>query len=342
MTTKLSSTATATQVVVPPVNVRQVVGCASGGFRFSIPATHLSGVYQVAREQMGANLEMIDTPEGKMPVISAATLLSNELGFDLSASDQERDLIAIRHEGKTMALRVSDVARPVTLEQGEWNNLPKIAVPNDTRGIITAIATVNPAATDPNEAFSLVVDPLVALGFVKNQPQDNPVQESTTTTNTGGIVPQRRGSGQLLAFVPEDVPRRELNFVFSLPLAAVAEVVNAHEAFQSPLNSDLFEGYVMWRKMPVPVVNLATCFGLKEDGQARRKRDRGRRLVIARAKGQNYVAFYTQTQMHSMKTPTSSTVEFKQLAGTPLMGSFKTSFGAMVIPDLDRILKGDF
>ena len=341
MTTQLTSTAAATQVVVPPVNARQVVGCVSGGFRFSIPATHLAGVYQVSREQMGADLEMIDTPEGKMPVVSAATLLGSELGFDLSTTDEERDLIAIRYEGNTIALRVSNVARPVSLEPNGWNTLPNIAVPNDPRGIIAAIATVNPTATDPNEAFSLVIDPLVALGFVGDQPKSKPVTTAAATTS-GEVVPQRRGSGQLLAFVPEDVPRRDLNFVFSLPLAAVAEVVNAHESFQSPLTTDLFEGYVMWRKMPVPVVNLATCFGLKEEGQARRRRDRGRRLVIARAKGQNYVAFYTQTQMHSMKTPTSSTVEFEQLAGTPLMGSFKTSFGAMVIPDLDRILRADF
>jgi len=43
-----------------------------------------------------------------------------------------------------------------------------------------------------------------------------------------------------------------------------------------------------------------------------------------------------------MNTPTSTPVEFPSVEGGPMLGSFKTEFGSMVIPDLDRILRGDF
>jgi len=65
-------------------------------------------------------------------------------------------------------------------------------------------------------------------------------------------------------------------------------------------------------------------------------------LVVARVSGHRYIAFYTQTQMHSMNTPTSTPVDFPSVEGGPMLGSFKTEFGSMVIPDLDRILDNKF
>ncbi len=337
MTTLTSNTTTSANVALPQQGLRQVATCISGGFQFSLPTEYLAGVYQVPREQMSDDLEIADTPEGKMPVVSASNLFSGELGFDLTPSGSERDLVAIRHGENTVALRVDDISRPVTLPHNGWHELPPVARPNDKRGIISAIATINPGTDDPNQALSLVMDPLIALGIETGQ---STAPSPAPQRIPDAIEPERRGSGQLLAFVPEDVPRQQLNFVFCLPLAAVAEVVTAHELFRSPLNTEIFEGFILWRKQPIPVVNLGACFGLSETVEDNSNNTRGRRLVIARASGHRYLAFYTQTQMHSMKTPTSRSVDFPTLAGRPLLGSFKTSFGSMVIPDLNRILAG--
>ena len=340
MTTLTSNTTTSAEVALPQKGQNQVSICISGGFEFSLPTEFLAGVYQVSREQMADDLEIVDTPEGKMPVISAAKLFSDELGFDLKPSSSERDLVAIRAGGTTVALRVDNISRPVTLAQNGWHGLPAVARPNDKQGIISGIATINPAAANPNEALSLVMDPLIALGIETEKADSTPTVPPKRVADA--IEPQRRGSGQLLAFVPENVPRKDLGFVFSLPLAAVAEVVTEQLVFHSPLNTNVFQGFVLWRKLPVPVVNLGTCFGLENTGSEKRERNRGRRLVIARASGHRYIAFYTQTQMHSMNTPTSTPVEFPTVKGGPMLGSFKTEFGSMVIPDLDKILDCKF
>lgn len=342
MTTLTSNATTSAEVALPQKGATQVSICVSGGFQFSLPTEFLAGVYQVPRDQMADDLEIVDTPEGKMPVISAAKLFSDELGFDLKPSSTERDLVAIRADGTTVALRVDDISRPVTLAENGWHKLPRVANPNDNQGIISAIATINHDADNPNEALSLVMNPLIALGIETEQAASTPTPSQSPKRVPNAIEPQRRGSGQLLAFVPENVPRQELNFVFCLPLAAVAEVVTAHEVFQSPLNTEAFQGFLLWRKLPVPVVNLGACFGLDKTDGDKRGRNRSRRLVIARASGHRYIAFYTQTQMHSMNTPTSTPVEFPSVEGGPMLGSFKTEFGSMVIPDLDRILDGGF
>ena len=340
MTITTTNTTTSAEVALPQKGLKQVSICVSGGFQFSLPTEFLAGVYQVSRDQMGDDLEVVDTPEGKMPVISAVKLFADQLGFDLKPSDSERDLVAIRSEGMTVALRLDDISRPVTLAENGWHKLPPVANPNDKQGIISAIATIDPDAENPNKALSLVMNPLIALGIESDQAVSTPSQTPKRVANA--IEPQRRGSGQLLAFVPENVPRQDLNFVFCLPLAAVAEVVTNHELFDSPLNTDVFKGFILWRNLPIPVVNLGVCFGLENSEGDRRGRNRTRRLVIARASGHRYVAFFTQTQMHSMNTPTSTPVKFPSVEGGPMLGSFKTEFGSMVIPDLDRILSGDF
>jgi len=340
MTTLASNTTTSSGVALPQAGLKQVSICVSGRFEFSLPTEFLAGVYQIPREQMADDLEIVDTPEGKMPVISAAKLFSDELGFDLKPSSTERDLVAIQAGGTTVALRVESISRPVTLPPNGWHTLPTVAHPNDKQGIISAIATINPDAEHPNGALSLVMNPLIALGVETEQVESTPIASAKRVPDA--IEPQRRGSGQLLAFVPENVPRQDLNFVFCLPLAAVAEVVTTPVLYDSPLNTEIFNGFALWRKIPIPVVNLGACFGLEKTGGEKRGRDRSRRLVIARASGHRYIAFYTQTQMHSMNTPTSTPVEFPSVEGGPMLGSFKTEFGSMVIPDLDRILRGDF
>lgn len=325
-----------------------MVTCVTGGYRFALPTTHLSGVYQVTRQQMGKDMDVLTTPEGELPVASLSTLLSLHLGLDLVPTDEERALVAIRSGQQVATIRVGQVSRPIDVANQHWHRLPCVAHPDGKKKLFSHVVNIATDSDDPNQALALVVDPIKALQFKSDQPDRSETDFRATPLETqshpfaGGVtspaLPQRRGSGQLLAFVPEDVPRQQLNFVFCLPLAAVAEVVTAHSEMHSPLEHGQFSGYILWRKMPVPIINLGRAFGLSDFGSDRRHHQRGRRLVIARASGHRYVGFYTQTQMHSIKIPTATVTRFDQLQGTPHLGAFKTDYGVMVIPDLNRML----
>jgi len=338
-TNLLASTADATVVNSAQ---RQVVTCVTGGYRFAIPTTHLSGVYQVARQQLGKDMEVLSTPEGNLPVASLSTLLSLHLGLNLTPSDEERALVAIRLGDKAATIRVGQVSRPIDVSLNHWHQLPNVAQPRGKERLFSSVANIAPESEDPNEALTLVVDPLKALRFVDRQPISASAAAAATspdaTNPVSPLTPSRRGSDHLISFVPEDVPRQNLNFVFCLPLASVAAVVTSHVLLRSPFENDVFSGYILWRKMPVPIIKLGSAFGMDSREGEQRQNRRGRRLLIARASGHRYIGFYTQTQMHSMKLPTSSATKFEELDGSPHLGAFKTDVGVMVIPDLNRLL----
>ena len=321
----------------------QVVTCVTGGYRFALPTTHLSGVYQVTRQQLGKKMEVLSTPEGDLPVASLATLLSLHLGLDITPSDDERALVAIRFKNKVATIRVGQVSRPIDVAPSHWHSIPSVAQPKGTAELFSHITNISPDSDAPDEALTLVVDPLKALRFQDKNTvsSDRPSLKSPAVTApsiAAQTTPTRRGSGHLISFVPEDVPRQALNFVFCLPLASVAAVVTSHPLMTSPVQNDLFSGYVLWRKIPVPVIKLGSAFKMENRGDEKRQNQRGRRLVIARGAGHRYLGFYTQTQMHSMKIPLASETQFDELNGYPHLGAFKTDLGAMVIPDIDRLL----
>jgi chemotaxis signal transduction protein len=350
-TTNLTTAAVNAAVVSSNSNTQQLVTCVTGGYRFALPTTHLSGVYQVARQQLGTNLEVLSTPEGDLPVASLATLLSLHHGLDVTPSDQERALVAIRSGNKVATIRVGQLSRPIDASAQHWHRIPNVAHPAGKARLFSHITNINPQSDNPDEALTLVVDPLKALGF-ENDDSNSPLVKDAATAAAGltdltdltesagasATVPTRRGSDHLISFVPEDVPRQNLNFVFCLPLASVAAVVTSHPLMTAPFQNEIFSGYILWRKIPVPIIRLSAAFDMDSHDGEKRKNRRGRRLVIARASGHRYVGFYTQTQMHSMKIPTASTTNLAELKGHPHMGAFKTDFGVMVIPDLDSLL----
>lgn len=343
MTTTSSNLLTsAANAAVVNTTQHQVVTCVTGGFRFALPTTHLSGVYQVARQQLGKKMEVLSTPEGDLPVASLATLLSLHLGLNITPSDEERALVAIRLNNKIATIRVGQVSRPIDVAPSHWHRIPNVAHPNGTPELFSHITNIEPESDNPDEALALVVDPLKALRFVDEKPASSPAAAVETPAPNAATTPSRRGSDHLISFVPEDVPRQQLNFVFCLPLASVAAVVTSHPLMTSPFQSDIFTGYILWRKIPVPIIKLGSAFGMEGREGEKRQNRRGRRLVIARGSGHRYIGFYTQTQMHSMKIPLSSPTKFDELDGFPHMGSFKTDFGGMVIPDIDRLLALDY
>ncbi len=73
-------------------------------------------------------------------------------------------------------------------------------------------------------------------------------------------VTEGRKTGHLLAFVPEDVSRREVEQVFCLTLTAIAEFITTQKTSNSIVTTDVFDGFVLWRQVPVPIVRLGTVF----------------------------------------------------------------------------------
>ena len=318
----------------------QVVTCVTGGYRFALPTTHLSGVYQVSRQQLGKEMDVLSTPEGNLPVASLATLLSLHLGLNITPSDEERALVAIRSGNKVATIRVGQVSRPIDVSPSHWHRIPSVAQPQGTAELFSHITNIAPESDNPDEALALVVDPLKALRFAEasSAPEPAPAPTINPASISAKTTPTRRGSDHLISFVPEDVPRQLANFVFCLPLASVAAVVTSHKLMTSPFQNNVFSGYVVWRKIPVPIIKLGPAFKMQIRDGEKRQNERGRRLVIARGSGHRYLGFYTQTQMHSMKIPLSSETEFDELKGSPHLGAFKTDLGGMVIPDIDRLL----
>ena len=318
---------------------QSLVIVVAGGHEFAIDTDHINGVYLLAKSQNHKDLMVAETPEGELPVLSLAEVLAEELGLVAEGTDTERSLIVINYKDQTAALRVSSVSRPVEMLPEHFFSLPRAAHATDDRNVVASIAMVDPGNEDPNEAVRLVIDPLALFGFREsNETTAQGTNDSLSQTITEPTASQRMGQDQILAFSPEFVSRHSLEYVFCLPLSGVAEVISVDRAMQIPFQSEAFQGFVLWRNQPVPVIDLGRAFGHQVGEEARRSLSRTRRLIIARASNGRYVGFYTQKQMHAMKVPDATTVELESLENKPSLGAFKTDFGVMVVPDLSRIL----
>ena len=126
--------------------------------------------------------------------------------------------------------------------------------------------------------------------------------------------------------------------MFCLPLTAVAEVITKQRNLNAAITSEVFDGFVLWRKVPVPIVRLGKIFGFGSDDTVKESR----RLVIARATGNRFIGFYAQPQMQTMKVPQAIPGGGNSLAGRPHRGCFRTELGELVVPDMNRILDNDF
>ncbi len=327
------------------------VSVKTGGYELIMNTHHLSGVHQLSRRQAEASVDQLKSGSGDVSLVSLADVIEQRLGLPTQQDELERALIAVEYEGKKYTLRAASVSRPIEVEAEHRHSIPQIAHPRDTEGLLTGIANVNPASADPNEALRMIFDPKVALGLGSST-SDSTQSSANVSIASSATAPRpktnaavhpasqgRKGAaGQLLAFVPEDVSRRDIEHVFCLPLVAVAEVISNRQNLNQTITSDVFDGFILWRSVPVPVVRLGAIFGIASDQDQETATASGRRLVIVRASNNRFLGFYTKPQMQSMKIPTSTPGHIKSMEGRPCLGTFKTEFAAMVVPDMNRIL----
>ncbi len=340
MTTTTTTTSATDVAPLQSDNTQTLVSVVAGGHELVMKTDHLVGVYQLSREQLeSVDTGSIETPQGNLPVVELSKVANECLGLKPQGDATERALVTIQYDDKVSMLRAEQVSRPMFIPNAQFHELPHIAHPNDTGNLVKYLANIRPESTDPNQALRMLFDPLVALRLGKS--------DEILGTGSGETVGKSfsRGMGreglsnsnrnQLLAFVPEDFARDSLDFVFCLPLSAVAEVVKSQQVLEMPINSPLFAGYILWREIPVPVVRLGAAFG---SSTAEVSRSSSRRVVIARIAGNRYVAFNTEAQMQSMKVPTSIPHPIDD--SLPCVGAFKTEYSTLVIPDLAQILDG--
>ena len=101
-----------------------------------------------------------------------------------------------------------------------------------------------------------------------------------------------------------------------------------------PMSLPNLSGMVMWRDIPVPVVDLAGQFGLQrvaEDQSASR-------LVVCHLGQGQHIAFYTQVQIKTLRIPDATQTDTAWLHGMPKLAAVESEYGVLVVPDLKLIL----
>jgi chemotaxis signal transduction protein len=347
MTTQSTPLGTALPLAIESRKSNMVVTVDAGGHELVMETKHLAGVFQLSREQSEAASDSVVTPSGEFPVVSLVDSLQKHLGFEPKNGSLGRALIAIEHDGSVSMLKVNSVSRPIEINPANVHPIPKFANRADDVGLVSSILNLKPDSDDPNGALKLIFDPMVAIGREVNPTEsyepsranhtsDRPAQPSEASTSKPG-----RGHGQLLAFVPDDISQKDAEHVFALPLAAIVEVLSTRLEVNSTLSSPFFDGYVLWRNIPVPIVSMGAVFGVASSENDQTK-DSGRRLVISRASNHRLIGFYTKSQMQTMKVPVSAPIKVDAMKGRPCLGVFRTDFADMVVPDMDRILDNGF
>jgi len=332
-----------------PTNAHaQFVRVRVAGLELLMNTDKLSGVFQLSRQHRLTENNTVITAKGEFPVISLAEVVSNRLQVSFKEEFEGKALIAVEHDGNISMIRADSVSRPATIKPEHIHPMPRVAHNHASSRLIRCMANISPTSENPNECIRMVFDPLVALGHdvpEKSANEPNLLPKSASSAIAAAAATSKRATanggtktGQLLAFVPEDLAQSDVEYVFCLPLTAIAEVITTQQRLNSLSATDVFDGFVLWRQVPVPIVRLGKIFGFGSDQPT----ESSRRLVIARSTGNRFVGFYTKPQMQTMKVPTALPGKVAGLDGKPHRGCFRTEFGEMVVPDMNRILNRNF
>lgn len=341
-TQTMAPTLAAATVPTTDASVVQLLLCQCSGQSFALRTDDLAGVYQLTPKQVEQGVQHLETAQGEFPIVALADLLSRQLKISLPVAPEDRSLLALKVGDELVALRTGSVSRPITISESAFNRLPNVAHPTDAQKIFSSVVVIDQEADSSVDALRLVFDPAVALGLKTRDASDVELTSAADVSQPAKstAVNKAGNAGHLLVFMPEDSTDVG-DFIFALPLAAVAEVTTAHEVLPVCMADENLEGYIYWRNNPVPVVRLGRSFGMA-DQHARADNDStqvARRLVVTHTAGGQPVAFYAQTSMQSVRIPVAEAVAPDSLKDRPVLGAFRTEMGTLVVPDLDLILK---
>lgn len=313
---------------------RSILSVDVGRHSFAIDTRHVEAFFDISR-----NRAQIDRVLEESGMDSQVQSLTDRIGPCLSgewrSDEREKALISIRKGDFSGGLRVESVSRPVEVAKDRFHTLPRIARCPNFEEIFHGVVVGQLSDTaEPDDASHLtfVIDPLATLGQAS--------EEEQPTLAVGGSRP----ADQVLVFLPQTGAEvQELDYLFCLLITDVAEVISTNEFVPLPYQTPHCEGFILWRNEPVPVVRMAKLFGMEQQEVSdRRERKRNRRLIVARAGGR-WIAFCVNTQMQTLRSPTATVSANKRLPeNAPIVGSFRTEMGDLIVPDLNRILDNEF
>jgi len=322
----------------------QVVRISAGGIELTMNTENLSGVFQVSRQNRLTDRNTVLTSKGEFPVFILEDVLQQRLGIPKSGN-QGQALVAVESGGQMRMIVADSVSRPMKVRPEHQHPMPGVCFGNDDGGMFRSMINIDPKSNDPIESIRLSFDPEVIFGKPA-QPWDRPnilpkeaasAMADAAAATTGSKKAGQR-SRQLLAFIPEDISTGEVEHVFCLPLTAIAEVVTVQANLYPIGESELFQGFALWRKVPVPIVWLGKVFGFNSNEAP----SESRRLVIARATNNRFIGFYAKPQMQTMNVPEAVGGNAQRFKGRPHLGCFRSELGEIVVPDMNRILDNDF
>lgn len=341
MSTQVPTISNKPQAPASPTGVDQFLRVRVGDLEFVVNTDYVAGVYKISSAYILTDRNTILTPDGEFPAILLGDVVKEHFKMDPNVGDSLA-LVAVKHGDQTSMLRADSVSSPLRIKSVHIHPMPSVAIGNSGTPLTRSVVNIDPSLDIASNCVCMELDPRVAVGETiptapANRPNPLP-KEATSALSGSAAKSSHRKSGQLLAFVPEDVSRLEVEQVFCLPLTAIAEVITTQQDINSSLSTDVCDGFVLWRKVPVPVVQLGKIFGFAAEATE----SDSRRLVIARATGNRFVGFYAQPQMQTLKVPASLPGSENTLSGRPHLGCFLTELGELVVPDMNRILDNDF
>jgi chemotaxis signal transduction protein len=309
-------------------------------------ADYITDCLQMTAQQLAADIDEIRTRDDVWPIFSLSQLLTHYLDFELQPSSAESVLLAIRYGDELAMLRVSDAMPLGNVDRSSCHAIPAIAHPFDVHRIVKGIVVVDDKAIYPSDALRLLIDPVAALGFATQCDLPFAILRSDRNSRRPMSCNANDKASSLLFRLPSQNSTHD-ELVFCLPLAAVAEIIRPLPLLPLPMSSPILSGYVYWRHIPIPVVDLAICFGMDPQDalsgpsnptSSQNYEESKNRLIIARAAGGRFLSFHCNQRIQRTSTPHSIKSSMDWPSDYPSLGVFETEYGRLIVPDLAAIL----
>jgi len=337
METALSQTKPQQVICLPKVNrgnktQRKIVTISTDGAKFGVDTTLIRNVIQIGDASLIDDGEAMMLSGERIPVFPLCELIRDEIESSAVDAEAGKTLLIVRSElnKKSLAIRVDSVSRPVVVHEEDFYSLPNCVCSVQKNEFIESLALTRDE--DEEVTLRLVINPLKAFGL-----DDRQAEVKKMVGHLEGVVvgDTRRSKGQVIVFSPANADN-DLAFQFCLPLPFVAEIIQTNVKSLLPLPMDLPKviGMVMWRGIPVPIINLAEQFNITCDVSDRS----GSRLMICHLGQGQHVGFYTQAQIRTVRTPNSAQTDVAWLFGMPKLAAVESADGVLVVPDLKSIL----
>lgn len=311
--------------------LRKIVTVSTGEAHFGVDTKLIRNVVQIGDVVFADNRQAIMMGDEKIAVVPLKDFVGDAADELSLEADSGNTLLIVRGplRQKSLAIRVDAVSRPVAVENEDFYSMPSCIYSNQQNEFVESLALTHSEADEIE--LRLIINPLKPFGLDDQQAK---LERSVGRLARPAAV-ANGSKGQMVVFAPAGVGS-DLDFQLCLPLPFVAEIIQANEKSMLPLPMSLpkLTGIVMWRDIPVPVVDLAGPFNLKR--LAEDKSDS--RLMICHLGQGQHVAFYTQVQIKTLRTPDATQTDTAWLHGVPKLAAVESEYGVLVVPDLKSIL----